>query len=169
MFPNLHDDSVKARFWAKVAISEPDQCWEWRVRRNPQGYGSFNLNGKTQRAHRLAYALAYGPIPDGQLVCHHCDNPPCCNPAHLFAGTHADNMRDKTLKGRNIRPVRDESAVNYVRGESNNLSKLNEDIVRAIRQRKASGDRTNDLAAEFRVDRTLIWQIVARKVWAHVE
>lgn len=160
-------ERVAARFWAKVQKDEG--CWLWTAHRNHRGYGIFNLNGRTSRAHRVAYTLTKGPIPDGAIVCHTCDNPPCCNPDHLWLGTLADNNRDKTCKGRNVRPIRDETAVNYIRGEDSNFAKLMEADVRAIRARRIAGDRTKDIAADYKIDRTLVWQICKGKVWSHVE
>lgn len=89
---------LDVRFWAKVA--KGDGCWEWTASRNSLGYGNIRVERKRFVAHRVAWALTYGPIPDGLFVCHHCDNPPCCRPDHLFLGTHADNMADMVAKGR---------------------------------------------------------------------
>lgn len=87
------------RFWLRVQPSTG--CWLWIGPRTSSGYGAVRLlNRKMGLAHRLAWEYAHGPIPDGQVVCHHCDNPPCCNPSHLFVGTQADNLRDMTEKGR---------------------------------------------------------------------
>ena len=85
------------RFWSKV--NKTDVCWYWTAYRDDKGYGTFGLNGKLQKAHRVAYELTYGAIPDGAHILHSCDNPPCVNPAHLRAGTRSDNMRDKVARG----------------------------------------------------------------------
>ena len=89
------------KFWSKVNRRGPDDCWEWM---NSGTYGHFYIGkGQARPAHRIAYELTYGDIPVGLCVCHHCDNPPCCNPTHLFVGTVQDNMRDKVAKGRGKR------------------------------------------------------------------
>jgi hypothetical protein len=75
-------------------------CWTWIGSRNRDGYGQFKLNGKLMRPHRVAYELAFGPIPPGAQILHSCDNPSCCNPNHLRTGTHQDNMDDKAERGR---------------------------------------------------------------------
>lgn len=89
------------RLLAKIAVGGPAECWPWTGTRNDLGYGILRVTGKNVRAHRFAYELASGrPIPVGLEVCHRCDNPPCCNPAHLFLGTQGDNVRDAASKGR---------------------------------------------------------------------
>jgi uncharacterized protein (DUF433 family) len=87
-------------FWSRVEKGGVDDCWPWAARRGPQGYGAFRIDGKDRRAHRVAYQLSRGPIPDGLLVRHTCDNPPCCNPNHLLLGTHADNVADRRERKR---------------------------------------------------------------------
>ena len=94
------------RFWNKIDRREPNECWPW-IGGISRGYGhwSFWESGKCRSttSHRKAWELANGPIPAGLFVLHRCDNPPCCNPAHLWLGTHADNMADKVAKGRQWR------------------------------------------------------------------
>jgi len=88
------------KFWASLDIRGNEDCWEWQRGRDDGGYGCVCYSGKRYGAHRLAWELTNGPIPEGLLVCHSCDNPPCCNPKHLFLGTHGDNMQDALTKGR---------------------------------------------------------------------
>lgn len=94
----IHSD----RFWSKVDRTGTG-CWLWLASLTGAGYGQFWLNGRREGAHRVAWELTYGPIPDGLLVCHDCpdgDNPRCVNPAHLFLGTTKDNADDMVAKGR---------------------------------------------------------------------
>jgi hypothetical protein len=161
-------EKVGNRFWNKVSRPNDTACWEWTGCKGTAGYGSFAVDGKTVRAHRMAYQLAFGEIPAGMLICHKCDNPPCCNPRHLFAGTSSDNVRDAVQKGRHVRPDRDEDAVNHVRGERSHLAKLGPSDVLAIRERSRKGERFVPLAAEYNVDRTLIGMIVRRQIWKHI-
>jgi len=101
------DAKTEARFWAKVRLGSPGECWEWTASRNATGYGQFCFGGTKRRAHRVAYALTHGEIPAGMCALHRCDNPPCVNPAHLFLGTQEDNNADRDEKGRQRSPCGD--------------------------------------------------------------
>lgn len=96
------------RFWSKVDRGGPDDCWLWTAKAKCHGgYGAINYGGRGSprlRAHRVAYELTFGPIPEGLVACHRCDVPRCCNPAHLFLGTKADNTHDMMAKGRMKKP-----------------------------------------------------------------
>lgn len=93
-------EAVQKRFWASVEIKESDECWVWTGNRNVAGYGRLWIGEKAYRANRVACALHYGEIGAGVLACHSCDNPPCCNPKHLFLGTEETNAMDSAAKGR---------------------------------------------------------------------
>lgn len=88
------------RFWAKVDKRGPDECWPWTGAKSSHGYGNFCVEGRTEKASRFSWFLVHGAIEPGICICHHCDNPICVNPAHLFAGTRLDNTRDCQAKGR---------------------------------------------------------------------
>jgi hypothetical protein len=101
-------ESAAERFWAKVDKAGSDECWEWTATRNEHGYGGIRLGGRGGRlwkAHRVAFMLTTErfDLPADVHVCHHCDNPPCCNPAHLYAGDYGTNTRDRLERGRQAR------------------------------------------------------------------
>jgi hypothetical protein len=101
--PTSARPQIMAEPFHRLVAIMPSGCWEWTGTRNRDGYGQLKLKGGKGypfRAHRVAYEAAYGPIPDGMIVCHSCDNPPCCNPEHLWLGTHKDNAADRTAKRR---------------------------------------------------------------------
>jgi hypothetical protein len=102
---------IVAKFWSRVDIPNREAlCWEWTAAKRRFGYGAMNIAGVQMGAHRIAWELFNGPIPDGLHACHHCDNPSCVNPSHIFLGTHADNMADRKAKGRALGPKKIEEA-----------------------------------------------------------
>ena len=147
------------RFWRYV--QKGDGCWEWSAARNGLGYGAFGLNRDDMMpAHRFSWELHFGPIPSGLFVCHHCDNPPCVRPDHLFLGTPLANVRDMVRKGR--------ARTGDHKGERNANARLTDDQVREIRVRRSAGERAKDLAAEFGVTPPLISYIARRTAWRHI-
>lgn len=146
-------------FWDKVAIADPDECWLWQRAKSADGYGNHGTGGKNYRAHRFAYELAYGPIPEGALICHACDNPLCVNPAHLFVGSYLDNATDRTKKGRS----------DSRQGEKNHNAKLSESHVREIRDLYATGQYTQKALSEmYKVTPRIIYCVVHRETWEHL-
>lgn len=160
------DPAMAARFWSKV--EKTDGCWIWKAARNRStGYGAFCVVKPYIRgAHRVSYQMVYGPVPPGTVICHHCDNPACVRPDHLFAGTHADNVRDKVAKGRQARGERLNKASQV--GGRNHAAKLTDAQVIEIRERVANGERPTDVAREFGIRYRTLWTITARKRWTHL-
>ncbi len=148
-------NKTEARFWNKVDKS--GECWEWTAHKNDRGYGDIKVNGKSVRAHRLAYSLVVGPIPEGMLVCHHCDNPSCVNPSHLFVGTQSDNIQDAINKDRFNN-----------KGENNCKAKLVEDDIHEIRRLHSLGIKPPILAKTWGVSRQQINNIVNKISWMHI-
>lgn len=143
-----------ARFWARV-LPTPSGCWEWQGALNNRGYGQLGRGGVHHLAHRYAWVLVFGDIAPGLVVCHACDNRRCVRPSHLFLGTHLDNNRDMTRKGRARHP--------------SVPRKLTDDDVRTIRTlhlagvhpARGTGQSTTELARRFGVTRQYITQVVA--------
>ena len=123
-FKSISDFGFGDYFWSRVAIGAPAHCWPWMMSNNGDGYGQIKVGGNNWTASRLAFTLATGTPAEGQLVCHHCDNPICCNPAHLYAGSKSDNEKDKVARNRK----------NPVTGQRNHFAKLSEDQVQNIRR-----------------------------------
>lgn len=144
--------------WLRVEKRGPDDCWPWRGVTSNAGYGLICIQRRTQGAHRAAYESAMGEAPGDLFVCHSCDNKVCCNPAHLFLGTNADNQRDASAKGL------------LAHGSRHHGAKLTEDDVREIRRRREKGESQYSLARAFGIGRPQIAAITNRphENWAHV-
>ena len=148
--------NIEERFWEKV--NKSGDCWEWTASTFVNGYGKFGVNGKTLRAHRVSYEFIHGPIPDGLLACHRCDNKICVRPSHIFLGTDKDNSNDREKKGRTAR------------GERSGKAKLTEEKVKNIRKEYSSGNTAKvKLAEKYGVTRQAISLVINSKRWARVE
>jgi len=128
-------------------LNQKTGCIEFTGTKHPFGYGAMKVDGVPTGAHRVAWALAFGPIPEGKHVCHRCDNPPCVTPEHLFLGTNADNIRDKVAKGRQRGPGR---------GEQHHNAKISDADAEAIR---ASTKLQKELAVEYGISQSMVSRI----------
>jgi hypothetical protein len=158
--PDRFGRTLEERYREKLGPKDPvTGCIEWTARRNNDGYGQLRVGSKTIGAHRLAYELKHGPIPPGMKVCHHCDNPACCNDEHLFLGTDADNMADREAKGRGVR----------LQGEKHGRAKLTEAAVVEIRRRLAAGEVQRVIAEDFGISNQEVSNIKTGISWKHLK
>src|SRR5215469_312167 len=139
---------------------EGDSCIEWKGAKNDKGYGQLMVNGKVVYAHRYIYELSRGEILEDHEICHHCDNPSCVRPSHLFDGTHRENLIDAGIKGHMARETK---------GSKHGMAVLNEEQVLEIRHKYAMGGTTyKKLAREYDVYWSVIQKIVTRTTWKHI-
>ena len=150
-------NALFARFWASVEVLGDDDCWPWLgAKTGSGGYGHMYVNGAMIRAHRLAHILTKGDIPAGLVILHTCDNPVCCNPRHLSAGTKAENTADMLQKGR--------AAV----GGKNGRATITDDTAREILRRASSGEPRAAIADSLGVSLEIVRNIATRRKWKHV-
>lgn len=181
-----YSEKTVRRFFAKVdKTSSPRGCWEWTAGKNKNGYGKFYAL-KHDTAHRVSYIMHVGEIPVGMLVCHHCDNPACVNPNHLFLGTPADNSADMVAKGRSAKGDKSSVRLNMAsrpRGDAHHLRrmpelvkkgtahprhKLTEAQVLEIRALYKAGVGTGKLESLYGMSGGAIYAIVHRRTWKHL-
>lgn len=149
------------RFWEKVKRCGEDECWEWQAARNAKGYGRLTSGrGVNLKAHRVAFALSNGGVvSDDAHVLHHCDNPPCCNPSHLFVGSAKDNTADMIAKGRGSAPPR-------LFGARNHNAKFDERVARKI----IKDPRTlHVIAADYGISWMTVFRLKHRQTWKHLK
>lgn len=150
-------EEAEVRFWRAICKRE-DGCWEWMGSRHYKGYGEFTPKpGNRMKAHRYAWISTRGPIPDGLLVCHHCDNPPCCNPDHLFLGSEKANKNDSVEKRR------------HAFGCKCGRSKLTEaDVLEIRRLDKLCNTSRMSIARRFKISGRMVTAICVYENWKHV-
>lgn len=162
---NTKRTPIETRLWSRIKIGEPSECWPWQGCVNNMGYGLIGSGGRHKQgngqllAHRVAYELKNGPIPKGLFALHSCDNPPCCNPGHLRAGTRSDNTKDSVSRGRHQSFIANRS------GETNLNHKLSKKDVLEIR---SSSEKNVILATRFGVNRKTIYRIKNKEQWQNL-
>jgi hypothetical protein len=175
-------------FWALVQRGAPNVCWPYTGPKTALGYGAITYRKKSWRAHRLAWTLTHGPIPIGKVVCHKCDNPPCCNPECLFLGSNGDNTRDAQRKGRLASGERHPSKIHgtgylphgddhplrkdpelAARGEENGGAIISEPTAIAIlARRQATGQSSRIIAREFGCSAAIVKRLLRGETWVHL-
>ena len=149
------------RFWVKV--HKTNHCWFWVGNTFRSGYGVFKVGGKNRQAHRIAWELTHGEIPPQKSVCHTCDTRNCVNPAHLFLGSHQENMIDKRNKGRGAGWV-------GARGERSGKAKIREtDVKKLLADWKTGKFLQRELALKYGIGQQMVSCIVTRKNWPHLK
>jgi hypothetical protein len=150
-----------AAFWSKVRVGEPDECWPWQGYIWKLGYGCVQWEGKTTGAHRVAFFLSGGYLPEGkQQVCHTCDNRRCCNPGHLFAGSQKDNISDAARKDRLYKGPK-----HWAKGERHGQAKLTVVDVRSIREERTKGASFRAIAQRHQISASQVHRIIKGKAW----
>ena len=149
----MREKILKERFWNKVDIRGPDDCWNWTAGRMKTGYGSFRIYSRNYKSSQAVWMLTNGKIPPGMYVCHHCDNKICVNPRHLFLGTPADNARDMWAKGRGVSG----------RGILNGKTKITDEQVMELRILFQNGMPKKELADLFHICVQYVGSICQRK------
>jgi hypothetical protein len=139
-------------------VKRESGCHEFVGCRNHDGYGRINKEGRLVYVHRAVWENANGKIPFGMFICHKCDNPSCVNPEHLFLGTHADNMKDKALKGRVTNAI----------GSKNPSAKLKDADIPVIRSRILAGETCYSIARDYGVIGEAILHIKHNRRWSHI-
>ncbi len=180
--PSLSEKDI-ARFHSRIKRGSPNECWPWRTGTK---HARFYAQGAKLNAHRVAYFLATGIDPGKALICHSCDFPPCCNPAHLHPGTNLTNMQEAAERGRMCHGERWHSIFTDLssrsgdnhwarahpemtkKGEAHPKAKLTPDQVIDIRRRRAEGERLISLANKFNISIPAVYSIVTRKNWKHI-
>lgn len=153
----MYPQSFVDRFWQKIAKGKDDECWNWTASCAGKGYGQIKppkgFGRRNHYAHRVAFTLTHGGIPDGLEICHRCDNPKCCNPRHLFAGTRADNAADMAEKMRSTW------------GERSGTCKLTTEQVEELRDELSAGTPQRVIADYFGISQAQVSRIARGEQW----
>jgi hypothetical protein len=161
--PQLSNQEIE-RFWSKVNVAEPDECWLWYARGcGAKGYGNFKMGRKTYTASRVAYFIATNQDPGSLFVLHRCDAPACVNPSHLFLGTLIDNSKDMVAKGRAAKGKNNGVHLypeSVPRGETHHLAKFSDTVIDAIRQAIKQGWPCSQIMSHFKISKSHVYRII---------
>jgi len=149
---------------SRMKVNKKTGCWEWQLSTNPKGYGNVTFGNTGGLAHRLAWELYHGPVPDGLCVLHKCDNPGCVNPVHLWTGTYAENNADRDAKGRW------KKGAGPGLGEGHHSSKLKENEARKILALARMGHLSQrEIGRRFRISHSVVSEILNGKAWPTIQ
>lgn len=154
MIPTLTPRQIE-NFFKHIAVGMPNDCWEWQGARHKKGHGQLRLFGRGWLAHRVMYMLSKGD-PTGLIIRHTCDNPPCCNPKHLLAGTHQDNVNDCVTRNR------------HAKGEKMGSAKLTATDVQQIKALLKLGTPQSIIARSYQINQSSVSDIHTGKTWSHI-
>lgn len=184
--PKLSPQDIQ-RFHSKVQAQASGDCWPYQGAKFFRGYGAFKVKGRMLKAHRVAYFLHYGVDPSNLLTLHTCDNPPCCNPAHLYLGTTQDNSRDAVLRNRMPKgdnnfarkyPERVPRGDNHPsrlhpelrpRGEQHARAKLTDDLVREIWRLTSIGIGPAEISRRLCINKSTVENVKSGRGWGHID
>lgn len=148
------------RLWGRITIGLPDECWNWTghvIGKSPNDYGRLKIQGRETLAHRVSFQIRHRLLLPGECALHRCDNPRCCNPAHLFPGTQKQNVHDRIAKKRRGSP-------GGPSGETHPSARLKRSDVDSIRAQKGK-ESGNALAQKFGISRKTVYKIWGNRCW----
>lgn len=166
---NIKQSDIE-RFWSHVDKKSESECWVWKKSLCQRGYGKFQVGGKTIKANRFSMVASGIEIPENMCACHSCDNPPCCNPNHLWVGSSADNQRDRAAKGRSSKGERNPSKTHpeLFRGENNHAHQLTSEAVSWLRENPPTGKNMNSEALKYSVSPSALRAAIVGSTWRHL-
>lgn len=158
----LQDESIKAKFWQRVDMRAPSECWNWVGTKSRGGYGRLKVMGHTIAAHRFSLMVAIGRcINSHEFACHTCDNPVCVNPKHLYVGNHKTNTADMVARNRSVKWE------GKRRGQENPRAKLNIEDIHKIRFMHFVVP-IRKIASQFSINKSTVCDIIYKRSWTNV-